>query len=190
MMKDFQSGRCKNPGRPLPQLFALIIATTGLWIASCARKESPSDQAPPPASQSPPAEQDSAQTPPPAASDSVPEAPQSMAQTWEAAKARGVRFRGIGQEPGWIVDVLGDAGSERLELTADYGELKLKFEPVNREENANPPRTFYRAKSAKHSIEVEIIPEPCADAMSGQPYDHTVIVRLDARELRGCGKTL
>lgn len=113
-----------------------------------------------------------------------------MTAVWEAAKKRGVRFRGIGQEPGWIVDVLGEKGSERLELTADYGELKLSFETVNREEQANPSLTFYRAKSGQHSIEVEITPEKCADAMSGQPYDHKVVVRLDGRELRGCGKSL
>jgi putative lipoprotein len=113
-----------------------------------------------------------------------------MIQVWEAAKARGVRFRGIGQEPGWIVDVLGDPGSERLELTADYGELTLSFDPVTREEKSDPVRTFYRGKSLDHSIEVEIIPEKCADTMSGQPYDNTVFVRFDGRELRGCGKKL
>jgi uncharacterized membrane protein len=166
-------------------LALVLVAASSL---SCARKDS--EQAPPPSeTQSPPAQLDPAPTPP-AASDSASPAPQSMAETWAAAKARGVRFRGIGQEPGWIVDLLGADGSERLELTADYGDLKLKFEPVNREENATPPRTFYRAKSGAHSIEVEIIPQPCSDAMSGQPYDHTVVVRLDARELRGCGKAL
>jgi putative lipoprotein len=113
-----------------------------------------------------------------------------MIAVWEAAKARGVRFRGIGQEPGWIVDILGDPGPERLELTADYGELKMSFDPVTREEKSGPARTFYRGKSLEHSIEVEITPEKCADAMSGQPYDHTVIVRIDGRELRGCGKKL
>ena len=113
-----------------------------------------------------------------------------MATVWDAAKARGVRFRGIGQEPGWIVDVLGDPGSERLELTADYGEIKLTFDSAVREEKADPLRTFYRAKTGEHSIEVEISPEKCADTMSGQPYESTVVVRFDGRELRGCGKKL
>ncbi|HET9886067.1 MAG TPA: hypothetical protein VFR10_01050 [bacterium] len=167
----------------------ILISLLGLSIAACSKKEKdPPNQAPPPAEETqPPAP---APTDPPAASDSASQAPQSMADAWAAAKARGVRFRGIGQEPGWIVDVVGADGSERLEVSADYGDLKLKFEPVNREENATPPRTFYRAKSGAHSIEVEIIPQPCSDAMSGQPYDHTVIVRLDARELHGCGKAL
>jgi len=142
---------------------------------------------------SPPAEDSApATTPqtPPAVIDSIPEAPESMIAVWEQAKARGVRFRGIGQEPGWIVDVLGDPGSERLELTADYGEIKLNFDKATREEMSAPPRTMYRAKSGDHSIEIEVTPVACADAMSGQPYENTVVVRFDGRELRGCGKAL
>ena len=77
-----------------------------------------------------------------------------------------------------------------MEVTADYGELKLTFDPVTREEKSDPSRTLYRGKSGEHSIEVDISTEKCADAMSGQPYDHTVVVRLDGRELRGCGKSL
>ena len=171
--------------RPLQSIDRSWIALPfAAWLAAsamgCAPKSSPpvEESAPP-------------QSPPPAAVvDSVFEAPESMVAVWEAAKARGVRFRGIGQEPGWIVDVLGGPGSERLELTADYGEIKLTFDSAVREEKADPLRTFYRAKTGEHSIEVEISPEKCADTMSGQPYESTVVVRFDGRELRGCGKKL
>jgi uncharacterized membrane protein len=167
----------------------LVAVAFGMLAISCAQKNAPSDQLPPAGADQTPGRTD-AQAPPSAAVDSVPEAPESMIAVWEAAKARGVRFRGIGQEPGWIVDILGDPGSERLELTADYGEITLSFDSVTREEKSDPALTFYRGKSLEHSIEVQIAPEKCADTMSGQPYDHTVVVHFDGRELRGCGKKL
>lgn len=41
---------------------------------------------------------------------------------WDDARRRGVEFRAIGQEPGWMLEI--DAGKS-MYLLADYGEKKV-----------------------------------------------------------------
>jgi uncharacterized membrane protein len=132
-------------------------------------------------------------TPPPPDTTATPDTSraefESMISAWEAAKAKGVSFRGVGQEPGWVVDVFGDPLPKRIELVADYGSIKISFEEVTREDAAES-RTVYKSTSGSHTIEIEVTPESCTDSMSGQAYPNTVVARLDGRELRGCGKQL
>lgn len=83
---------------------------------------------------------------------------------WRDAKARGVRFRAVGQEPGWILDV--------------------------REWTAGAGRFVYRVETEAHRAAIVIDDEPCRDVMSGWPYESTVSMTLDGREYRGCGRRL
>jgi len=102
---------------------------------------------------------------------------------------RGVDYRAIGQEPGWLLEVFAD---QSFELHYDYGAEVAKFPWV-------APRTLdgarkYAVESAGAQLEIDIAVAPCIDVMSGQPYPDTVTVRYrDAsleRELSGCGRPL
>jgi len=103
---------------------------------------------------------------------------------WARADLLGVDFRGLGQEPGWIVDIdverwmlyLGDYGTVRLATTA----------PVPR--SADDGVVTFEAAAEGHRLLVRIEPTPCNDVMSGQPFSHTVRVEIDGRVLQGCGR--
>ena len=48
----------------------------------------------------------------------------SFGGVWHQAKLRGVSFRAIGQEPGWLLEITD--GSEIL-LVTDYGQTKTSY---------------------------------------------------------------
>jgi putative lipoprotein len=106
---------------------------------------------------------------------------------WRDAKARGVRFRALGQEPGWILDVREDGG---IDVEADYGEAVYHLPPADPEVDPGAGRTVYRIETEAHRATIVIDDEPCRDAMSGWPYETTVSMTLDGREYRGCGRRL
>jgi putative lipoprotein len=106
---------------------------------------------------------------------------------WRNAKARGVRFRAVGQEPGWILDVQADG---RIDVEADYGESVYHFPPVEPEVDAGAGRTVHRIQTEAHRATIVIEDEPCRDSMSGWPYEATVTFTLDGREYLGCGRWL
>jgi putative lipoprotein len=105
---------------------------------------------------------------------------------WEEARLRGVDFRAAGNEPGWYLEM--EYGGQLL-LVTDYGERRLTA--------ATPPPAIigsgasaYHARSSAHDLVVTIQDAPCADDMSGEPFPARVLVQLDDRELRGCGRRL
>lgn len=106
---------------------------------------------------------------------------------WQEARARGVRFRAVGQEPGWIVDI---HEADSITVLADYGETRHRFPSVQPEVDRGAGRTVYRTGAAGHRATVVIENEACRDAMSGWPYEATVRMTLDGREHRGCGRWL
>ena len=104
--------------------------------------------------------------------------------TWVEAEGCGVDFRGVGQEPGWVLEI--DCEKE-ISLLTDYGQQRVVF-PLSTQRSVADSAVTYRASSEAHSIEVRIEPTPCADVMSGEPYPATVAVRFDGRALEGCGR--
>jgi heat shock protein HslJ len=104
---------------------------------------------------------------------------------WDAATAEGFAFRGIGQEPGWTVDI---APGRAMRAVLDYGERTLVTgaPAVSRD----GPRTVYTGTSGATAVRVAIERTPCADAMSGERMSHAVTLVVDGRELRGCGRML
>jgi putative lipoprotein len=102
-----------------------------------------------------------------------------------AALLRGVRFRAVGQEPGWYLEVE-DAGAMRF--VGDYGERTV-ITPVP-EPTATRERTEYRAVTEAHDLRVLIERRPCSDAMSGERFAATVTVTVDGDEYHGCGRWL
>lgn len=105
--------------------------------------------------------------------------------TWEAARTQGVDFRGVGQEPGWIVDIYTQG---RIVALLDYGETLIEF-PRNAPTEPAEGVTRYETQSANHSLTITISRAPCADAMSGEPYPARVDLVVDGRTLSGCGRS-
>lgn len=108
------------------------------------------------------------------------------ASSEDAARMLGFDFRGLGQEPGWLVDV--DADRE-IRWIGDYGEIRFATgAPTVVEETE--ATVVWRAETAGHEITVEVVVDPCRDAMSGRAFTHTVRVMADGRTLDGCGRWL
>lgn len=109
----------------------------------------------------------------------------SITNVWHKAKLRGVAFRAVGQEPGWLLEI---TNGEEVLLVTDYGSTRTSMpyvEPVvYREER----RTQYILEA--YNTIVEIRGELCTDTMSGESFEVTVTIIQTDRELQGCGRAL
>jgi len=103
---------------------------------------------------------------------------------WADAKRRGATFRGLGQEPGWFVEIFPD----RLALVTDYGTNRTEAKhsgPILDDAG----RTVYRTAEGR-AVTIGIDRQACADIMSGEPFEAAVTATVDNRTLRGCGRFL
>jgi uncharacterized membrane protein len=104
---------------------------------------------------------------------------------WHKAKLRGVAFRAIGQEPGWLLEI---TNGEEILLVTDYGSTRTSMpyvEPVVYQEER---RTQYVV--GDYNTTIEIRGEPCTDTMSGESFEVSVTLFLNNKELHGCGRAL
>lgn len=109
----------------------------------------------------------------------------SINDVWHKAKLRGVAFRAIGQEPGWLLEITN--GIEIL-LVTDYGEHRTSYpyvEPIVHQEER---RTEFI--TGDDGTVVEIRGVPCRDSMSGEEFEVSVTIKQTDRELKGCGRAL
>lgn len=86
-------------------------------------------------------------------------------------------FRGVGQEPGWIVRIYPDY----IVYEADYGERTVRVRTPEAEAGEDTVRYV------TDELTVEIADGECADVMSGARYGASVTVIEDGRSLSGCG---
>lgn len=106
---------------------------------------------------------------------------------WEKARLSGVDFRGLGQEPGWLLDI---RTGEHILFAHNYGQDSV-FTPVpNPVKSEKEQKTTYLAETEAHLLKVEIWDRACTDAMSGFPFPSTVKVTLDGKTYEGCGRAL
>jgi putative lipoprotein len=125
-------------------------------------------------------------TPPTATATESAEAALAALPSWETARAQGVDFRAVGQEPGWILDIYTQG---RIVLVWDYGENRIELplpEPTYPQEGA----TRYETQGSGHMLVVTTRRFPCQDAMSGEAFPATVEVVIDGRTLLGCGRSV
>jgi putative lipoprotein len=109
------------------------------------------------------------------------------AAVWEAAKLRGVSFRGVGQEPPWVLEIHRDNG---FLLVTDYGESRHSFpysEPVSDPQQRS---ARYRSQANGERIVITVTGESCRDSMSGESFASRVDIEWRERLLRGCGRPL
>jgi uncharacterized membrane protein len=103
---------------------------------------------------------------------------------WEDARNRGVSFRAVGQEPGWLLEVADSV----LIVETDYGSERNEAREYTRE-NDSQGFTLHAAGTSA-DIRVEVIEEQCVDTMSGERFEASVRLFVDDRELAGCGRHL
>ena len=105
----------------------------------------------------------------------------AAAQDTAANRRIALPFRARGNEPGWSLDV----GPKEMTLVADYGERKVVAPTPAPTTSGDTTRWTTRAQG--HAVLVTVVDRLCHDGMSGFPFPRTVVVRLDGRELAGCG---
>lgn len=88
-------------------------------------------------------------------------------------------YRAVGNEPGWHVAF----GAQTAEIVADYGDITREApRPV-----VQVVPGAYEFDMPEAGAHLRIEERICRDNMTGMPYPDTARLRLDARELRGCG---
>jgi len=107
----------------------------------------------------------------------------SSNNVWHQARLRGVSFRAIGQEPGWLLEIT--TGSEIL-LVLDYGQSRTVYAYVEPEVYPELHKSRYRTGD----LEILLEGKDCQDTMSGEEFAATVTVTIDNRRLSGCGRAL
>lgn len=114
------------------------------------------------------------------------EANMAAMPSWEGARAAGVDFRGVGQEPGWLIDIHQQG---RIMLLLDYGESLTEF-PLPAPAYPQEGATRYETQANGRALAITIRRFPCQDAMSGEAYPATVEIVIDGRTLNGCGRSV
>ena len=103
---------------------------------------------------------------------------------WDAARARGIVFRAVGNEPGWWVEVEGgDVPTLRAQL--DMGARTV--EAVSAERTAEG----FRGTAAEGTaVVLTATNDGCVDGMSGQHFPASVELRVGEERFKGCGAFL
>lgn len=105
---------------------------------------------------------------------------------WVDARARGAVFRGLGQEPGWQLEI----HPERIVMIYQYGERRVVVpNPGQVDEEGQPVRRWHATTEA-HELLVTVENRACTDIMSGDVHPAKVAVVLDGRNYNGCGRDL
>lgn len=110
---------------------------------------------------------------------------------WERARRSGVDFRGIGQEPGWLLEIRHE---ESIHVALDYG-MTVITTPVTEfhVDYATGTRTFKSAPplSPLH-VTVTVTERVCYDTMSGEGFTAAVTIELGGagKVYSGCGRDL
>jgi hypothetical protein len=102
---------------------------------------------------------------------------------WEHVKLNGVSFRGMGNEPGWYLEIY---RGEKLVLVSNYGEVRI-VEPYPRPVVSRSDRTTTWQSGA---LNITVSGKQCTDRLSGDVFESTVLVEWGEKQLNGCGKSL
>ena len=109
-----------------------------------------------------------------------------QASLLEDAKLRGVDFRGMGNEPGWIIEISGN----QLYFETNYGTESYEFLLGGHASGSKPNSVVYKGEALGKSISVEISSGRCNDTMSDNVYESFVTVNFEDTTLNGCGQAL
>ena len=99
----------------------------------------------------------------------------SIKDVWHQAKLRGVAFRAVGQEPGWLLEM---TDGVEIVLVTNYGESRDSYPYVEPQVDQAARRTLFVLD--EHDLVIEIRGESCVDTMSGEDFSTTVTITLAA----------
>lgn len=103
------------------------------------------------------------------------------------ARERGVTYRGRGNEPGWTVEI---GPGQRLSFVTNYGEQRYDVEAATGRGGGESGPQVYVADTPAGRLEVSVAKESCTDDMSGEAFDHRMVVEHGGTTLRGCATQL
>jgi uncharacterized membrane protein len=114
------------------------------------------------------------------------DAPPQAGSPWDRAKQRGIAFRAIGNEPGWVVEV-GPGESPTLHAELDYGERKVDVAQA-----MSLSGLMGYAGKASDGTKVRLVLErkECSDGMSDERYPVDAVFEIGGTTYRGCGRFL
>ena len=104
----------------------------------------------------------------------------------EQARARGITFRGVGNERGWLVEV-GAGETPALHVELDYGERKIDLAHVQRLSGA-PGYTGTTSDGVEVGLQLQH--GDCSDGMSDQTYPVSAKLSVGDKTYAGCGRFL
>jgi len=99
------------------------------------------------------------------------------------ARERGVRYRGTGNEPGWLVEI---GPGTRLTYVTMYGEERHEFATFTERDGEQTGVRVFTADTDKGPFTVTVARETCLDDMSGDEFDHRMVVEWGEETRRGC----
>jgi uncharacterized lipoprotein YbaY/uncharacterized membrane protein len=105
---------------------------------------------------------------------------------WDEAKSRGVHFRAVGNEPGWLVEV-GAGETPRLQAQLDYGERRLDIPNV---QMLSGLLGYAGTIADGTGVRLVLERETCNDGMSDATYPVSARFEVGDRTYRGCGRFL
>ncbi len=114
------------------------------------------------------------------------DAPPQAGSPWEAAKRRGIAFRAIGNEPGWLLEV-GPGDTPRLHAELDYGARTLE---VAKADSLSGLMGYAGATADGTKVRVVLDRKPCNDGMSDAIYPVDAMIDVGGTSYRGCGRFL
>jgi len=116
-----------------------------------------------------------------------PESEEELAarSVWHAAKLRGVAFRAIGQEPGWLLEMT--TGVSIL-LVTDSGQTRTEYPYVEPEIFQDLRKSVFSVRQDKFKVTIE--GTTCIDSMSGEVFEVSVFIELNDKQFNGCGRAL
>jgi uncharacterized membrane protein len=105
----------------------------------------------------------------------------------EDARLRGVRYRAVGNEPGWVLEI---GPGDRLDWTTSYGQERHLFAgAIETAAGTGTDRTYAATNDAGDAIAVTVREEPCTDD-AGIAYSRSATVEFGGGTLRGCAVRL
>ncbi len=105
---------------------------------------------------------------------------------WDAARARNVAFRAVGNEPGWLVEV-GHGETPALHAQLDFGARTID---IAQAQPGKDGLSFSGQTASGTKVELRIERKECADVMSGARFEASAQLSAGGKTYRGCGAFL
>jgi putative lipoprotein len=99
------------------------------------------------------------------------------------ARVRGVLYRGTGNEPGWLVEI---GPGARIGYVTMFGEERHEFAGAREPGGAAEGVRVFVVDTDRGPFKVTVARETCLDDMSGDEFDHRMLVEWAGETRRGC----